>query len=62
MLGPGLNFLRRLGGDDEKADLSSRTKEKRKRLEKGTSKRRKIEDGSAVWGESVTRGELSYRT
>ena len=39
---------------DEEADLTSRAKEKRMRAEEGASmKRRKREEGSAVWGESV---------
>ena len=39
---------------DEEADLTSRGKEKRRRVEEGASlKRRKREEGTAVWGESV---------
>ena len=39
---------------DEEADLTSRAKEKRMRVEEGASmKRRKREEGTAVWGESV---------
>ena len=53
MLGPG----RAQRGDlerDEEADLTSRAKENRRRVEEGASmERRKREEGSAVWGESV---------
>ena len=39
---------------DEEADLTSRAKENRRRVEEGASmERRKREEGSAVWGESV---------
>ena len=39
---------------DEEADLTSRAKEKRRRVEEGASmKKMKREEGSSVWGESV---------
>ena len=39
---------------DEEADLTSRAKEKRRRVEEETSmKRRKRQEGPTVWGESV---------
>ena len=46
----------------EEADLASRAKEKRRRVEEGASmKRRKREEGTAVWGESVCSKEQERR-